>query len=102
MKVTAIEEAQDISNLKLDELIGSLQTFEMGFDDNSEKKSKGIALVSNTESEAEDGTDENMSETIVMLGKQFKKILKGMTQGSGRRSKTEDKSNIIKCHECEG
>jgi len=102
MKVTAIEEARDINNLKLDELIGSLQTFEMGFDDNSEKKSKGIALVSNTESEAEDGTDENMSETIVMLGKQFKKILKGMKQGSGRRSKTEDKNNRIKCHECEG
>ena len=102
MKVTAIEEAQDISNLKLDELIGSLQTFEMGFDDNSEKKSKVIALVSNTESEAEDGTDENMSETIAMLGKQLKKILKEMKQGSSRRSKTEDKNNKIKCHECEG
>jgi len=28
VKVTAIEEAQDISNVKLDELIGSLQNFE--------------------------------------------------------------------------
>lgn len=29
MKVTAIEEAQDLSTLKVDELIGSLQTFEL-------------------------------------------------------------------------
>lgn len=28
-KVTAIDEANDVSNMKLDELIGSLRTFEM-------------------------------------------------------------------------
>ncbi|MCI10090.1 gag-pol polyprotein, partial [Trifolium medium] len=33
MKVTAIEEAQDLSTRKVDELIGSLQTFEMAFND---------------------------------------------------------------------
>lgn len=30
MKVTTIEEAQDINNMKVDELMGSLQTFELG------------------------------------------------------------------------
>ena len=39
-----IEEAQDISKLKVDELIGSLQTFEMGISDNVDKKNKIIAL----------------------------------------------------------
>jgi len=29
MKVTAIEEAQDIGNMKVEVVIGSLQTFEM-------------------------------------------------------------------------
>jgi hypothetical protein len=29
MKVTAIEEAQDISNMKIDELIESVQSFEL-------------------------------------------------------------------------
>src|SRR4051812_48669565 len=33
MKVTAIEEAQDISQMKVEELIGSLQTFEMGINE---------------------------------------------------------------------
>src|ERR1044072_677493 len=49
MKVTAIEEAQDISKMKVDELIGSLQTFELTLNDRTEKKSKSIAFVSNTD-----------------------------------------------------
>jgi hypothetical protein len=48
MKVTTIEESQDISNMRVDELIGSLQTFEMGMCDGSEKKTKIIAFLSNT------------------------------------------------------
>ena len=41
MKVIANEEAQDIKNMKVEELIGSLQTFEMAISDKSEKKNKG-------------------------------------------------------------
>jgi hypothetical protein len=37
MKVTTIEKSQDLSSIKVDELIGSLQTFEMSFDDKPEK-----------------------------------------------------------------
>ena len=48
MKVTAIEEAQDIGTMKVDELIGSLQTFELTLNDRADKKSKSIAFVSNT------------------------------------------------------
>ncbi|WP_368970997.1 hypothetical protein, partial [Bacillus cereus] len=40
MKVTAIEEAQDIENMKVGELIGSLQTFELKLSGKSEKKNK--------------------------------------------------------------
>lgn len=43
MKVTVIEEAHDITTMKVDELFGSLRTFEMSFDDKSDKKSKNIA-----------------------------------------------------------
>ena len=41
-KVIAIEEAQDVSAMRLDELIGSLQTFEMSL--KQKKKYKSIAL----------------------------------------------------------
>ena len=78
MKVTAIEEAQDISKLKVDELIGSLQTFEMGITDNGDKKNKSIALVSNTDVENKEDEEENISEAIAMLGRQFNKLIKRM------------------------
>lgn len=49
MKVTAIEEPQDLSIIKVDELIGSLQNFEMSINERSEKKNNEIVFVSNTE-----------------------------------------------------
>lgn len=49
MKVTTIEEAQYISNIKVDEPIGSLQTFEMTMNDRTEEKNKSITFVSKTE-----------------------------------------------------
>ena len=86
MKVTAIEEAQDICNMKVDELIGSLQTFEMGLCENVEKKNKSIAFVSNTEEDSEEGNiggDESISEAIAMLGRQFNKFIKKIDQKGG-------------------
>ena len=41
-KVTTIEESKDVDSLKIDELVGSLQTFEMMLV--SPRKAKGIAL----------------------------------------------------------
>ncbi|MCI93102.1 gag-pol polyprotein, partial [Trifolium medium] len=68
--VTAIEEAQDIGSMQLDELIGSLQTFEVAINDRSERKNKSIAFVSNTDEEEVQGemeTDESISDEIVLL-----------------------------------
>jgi hypothetical protein len=46
MKMIAIEESQDLSTIKVDELIGSLQTFEMALDDRPEKKHKNLTFTS--------------------------------------------------------
>jgi len=51
MKVTTIKEAQDISNAKVDDLIGSLQNFEITINNKTDKKGKGIAFVSNVETD---------------------------------------------------
>jgi len=48
MKVATIEEAQGICNMKVDELMRSLQTFELDISDRSEEKNKSITFVSNT------------------------------------------------------
>ena len=79
MKVTAIEEAQDISSLKVDELIGSLQNFEITVNSKTDKKGKGIAFASCVEpdeSQANQEDDEDMAESLALLGRQFKKIFK--------------------------
>ena len=81
MKVTAIEEAQDICNMRVDELIGSLQTFELGLSERTKKKNKNLAFMSNDEREEDQfdlDTDEGLTNTIVWLGKQFNKLMKKM------------------------
>lgn len=55
IKVEAIEEAQYLRTLKVDELIGSLKTFEVFINGRSEKKTKCIVFVSNTEEDIDQG-----------------------------------------------
>src|SRR6266487_3587500 len=87
MKVIAMEEAQDISTMKVDELIGSLQTYESSVNERLEKKNKSIAFVSNTEEEdleSDMESTDSVSEAIVLLGRQFNKVLKRMDRDPGR------------------
>ncbi|KAK2437932.1 putative mitochondrial protein [Trifolium repens] len=125
MKVTAIEEAHDISTMKMDELVGSLQTFESVLDERGDKKNKSIAFVSNTEEEddqIEDGEKDSIADAIAMLGRQFNKVLKRVDrrnrqngqsirfdinkqQNTQKKSKPDEKNNQgkgVQCHECEG
>jgi hypothetical protein len=128
MKVTCIEEFRELDTIKLDDLVGSLQTFEMSVNErsgSSGSKNKSIALVSNTDNEDHQDdidTDESISDAMVLLGKQFNKVMRRMdrkTKGNVpnirfdiskpvnnfRRTKTDDKveqSKGVKCHEFEG
>jgi len=125
MKVTTIEEAQDISGMQVDELISSLQNFELVVDNRTEKKGKGIAFTANNaddEALEESVEDENLSENLVMLERQFNRILKQVNmrsksngqnirfntdkqQSNPRYDRTDEKNNRYKgvqCHECEG
>ncbi|KAA0052069.1 gag-pol polyprotein [Cucumis melo var. makuwa] len=79
MKVTAIEEAHDITKLKLDELFGSLLTFEITISHKEDKKGKGIAFKPIYEEETTVNLSDNvanMNESIALLTKQFSKVVK--------------------------
>ena len=57
-KVTAIEESKDLDEIKVQELIGSLQTYELTLP--SQRKSKSLALKTiNERIEAQDSSEED-------------------------------------------
>ena len=55
-KVTAIEEAQDVDNLKLDQLVGNLQTYEAHR--NFKKKQKDFIAFSSAHRVREDSDED--------------------------------------------
>src|ERR1044072_8199968 len=79
MKVTAIEEAQDIGNMQVDELIGSLQTYELTLNERSDKKHKNIAFVSNIEECVDQSVSEfgeEFTKALALLGRKFNNAFK--------------------------
>jgi hypothetical protein len=113
MKVTAIEESQDLSSIKVDELIGSLQTFEMSFDDKLEKKLKNLAFTSE-----ESPSEDNLSEAIAHISKKFNKSLNKIqarwrtnvpdktsnirSKGKPKDDNSSEQDREVRCFECEG
>ncbi|TYK03067.1 gag-pol polyprotein [Cucumis melo var. makuwa] len=100
IKVTTIEEAHDITTLKLDELFGSLLTFEMATADRESKKGKGIAFKStHIDEEALSDTKANMDdieeEMMMALPEEIMKILiKEVMVISRKRKVTEGFSDV--------
>ncbi|XP_050877033.1 uncharacterized protein LOC127080775 [Lathyrus oleraceus] len=89
--------------MRVDELVVSLQTFELGINDISEKKNKSVAFVSNTENEEDQcdlDTNERLSNTIVILEKQFNGVLKRLERRGRPNVKniTSDISNNLYSH----
>ena len=75
-KRTAIEEAKDLNTLPIDDLIGSLISYEedLGAEKDNEEKKKSIVLkASKYESDEESELDD---EELVMLARRFRKLFK--------------------------
>ena len=75
-KITAIEESKDIDKIPLIELVGNLQTYELGLSRIGKSgKCKNIALKaeSNDTDESSDDEDSKMKSYIT---RQFKKLMK--------------------------
>ena len=80
-KVTAIEESKDLDDIKVQELIGSLQTYELSLQ--SQRKSKSLALKTiNERVETHDSSDEDVvDKDVAYLVKNFRKFLKFKKNG---------------------
>ena len=80
-KVTAIEKSKDLDEIKVQELIGSLQTYELSLP--SQRKRKSLALkIINERVEAQDSSDENeVEKDVAYLVKKFQMFLKFKKNG---------------------
>ena len=79
--MTTIEESKGLDEIKFQELIGSLQTYELSF--LNQKKSKSLALKTiNERIEAHNSSDEDVVEKdVAYLAKNFQKFLKFKNSG---------------------
>ena len=79
--MTAIEESKDLVEIKVQELISYLQTYELTLP--SQRKSKSFALKTiNERIEAKDSSDEDeVEKEVAYLAKNFRKFLKFKRDG---------------------
>ncbi|XP_065615735.1 uncharacterized protein LOC136061640 [Quercus suber] len=78
-KDTAIEKSKDLDEIKIQELIGSLQTYELGLP--SHKTSKSLALKTITERMDDPSEEDGVEKEVSYLVKNFRKFLKMKNSG---------------------
>ena len=75
-KITAIEESKDIDKIPLTELVGNLQTYELGLTRvRKSSKSKSMALKAKS-SDTDESLDNEDSKMKSYITRQFKKFMK--------------------------
>ena len=80
--VTAIQEAKDLTKLPLEELIGSLMTYEINLvkkqQEGEDKKKKSIALKVTTkeEEEVEEDKQSEKDEDLIIITRKFNKFMR--------------------------
>ena len=81
-KVTAIEKSKDLDDIKVQELIGSLQTYELSLPNQRKRKSLALKTVNERVDVHDSSEDDTIEKDISYLAKNFQKFLK--LKNSGR------------------
>ena len=119
-KVTAIKESKDLDDIKVQELVGSLQTYELSLPTQRKRKSLTLKTI-NERVKAHNSSDEDVVEKdVAYLVKNFHKFLKFKNSGKfddkgkfmsfrkekkdfKKRDRKESQSNRgVTCFECNG
>ena len=119
-KVTAIEESKDLDEIKIQELIDSLQTYELSLPSQWKRKSLALKTI-NERVEAQDSSNEDeVEKEVAYLAKNFHKFLKFKKDGKSfekgkfsnfkkdkkdfkkKDSKDSPPSQAFTCYECKG
>ena len=76
VKITAIQESKDIDKIPLTELVGNLQTYELGLTRIGKSgKGKSMALKAKS-SDTDESSDDEDSKMKSYITRQFKKLMK--------------------------
>ena len=70
-KVTAIEESKDLDDVKVQELIGSLQTYELSLPNQRKRKSFALKTVNERVDVHDSSDDDAVEKDIAYLAKNF-------------------------------
>jgi hypothetical protein len=103
-QVAAITQSQDLETMRVEELVGLLQTFELLLP--KPRNSKNLALkIKTTKGRPVDFFDEEFGddEELAMMARKFKKFLRNNGNSRSRESKNSvNPSREVKCYECGG
>ena len=95
-KITAIEESKDINQIPLTELVGNLQTYELGLSrigKSSKSKSMALKAKSSDTDESSDDKDSKMKSYII---RQFKKFMKNANAKEFDKNRKQSNSSQFK------
>ena len=95
-KITTIEESKDIDKIHLTELVGNLQTYELGLTRiGKSSKSKSIALKAKS-SDTDESSDDKDSKMKSYITRKFKKFMKNSNAKGFDKDRKQSSSSQLK------